>query len=287
MNDNRQLRVCQLRSLLRHRKVKSVVDGVNTRTGGESYTQTPTTAVQPDSSATVYQLIGPGRSELRPEEKRNSGIFFPKFLSLFSLSFSTYLFPQFSLIPVERVGDKPDFGGFFQIPLSFPRVHTYLAIRIRMLEHVRRTRDEQPQNIHEERGKLRDPRRKNWEKWTENESSDILGLIKKRRENSSRWLPAKSNSETDREGNDDNDDDHYHSHDSFTCYECNGHDPGVQELNDDSFSSTDVAMHTESRALRGQNQRRKLHGRKKAIAIPTTIYRPDDDDYVEGGFQNN
>ena len=38
--------------------------------------------------------------------------------------------------------------------------------------------------------------------------------------------------------------------------------------------------------IRGGN----LTGGKKAIAIPTTIYRPDDDDYVQGGpsrFQNN
>ena len=87
---------------------------------------------------------------------------------------------------------------------------------------------------------------------------------KKGRENVSRWLQAKSNSETDCKGNDDNDDDHYHSHDCFTSYECNGHDPGVPELNDDSFSSTDVAMHTESRVWRGGNQRRKLDGRKKS-----------------------
>ena len=55
------------------------------------------------------------------------------------------------------------------MPLSFPRAHTYLAIRIRMLDHVRRTRDEQPQNMEQERGvedgrKLRDSRRKNWGK---------------------------------------------------------------------------------------------------------------------------
>ena len=118
MNDNRQLRVCQLRSLLRHRKVKSVVDGVNTRTGGK------VTHNDGRSAGLIgHRLPTDWTRSVRASSRRKAklGDFFPKFLSLFSLSFSSHLLPRFSLSFRSRELE------INQILVAFSRCH-YLSL---------------------------------------------------------------------------------------------------------------------------------------------------------------